>query len=41
MTSSAPRRATYDDVLASPSNVVAEVVHGVLYPESATHSQSA
>jgi Uma2 family endonuclease len=38
MTSSAPRRATYDDVLASPSNVVAEVVHGVLYqsPRPAT-----
>ncbi len=31
MSEAAPRRATYDDVLASPPDVVAEVVQGVLH----------
>ena len=38
MAQSAPRRATYDDVLNSPEHVVAEVIEGVLYqsPRPAT-----
>ncbi len=31
MASTAPKRATYADVLAAPPNAVAQVVHGVLY----------
>jgi len=30
MTKSAARRATYEDVLAAPANVVAELIHGTL-----------
>jgi len=31
MTSAAPKRATYDDLLALPDNVVGQIVSGVLY----------
>jgi Uma2 family endonuclease len=31
MANAASKRATYDDVLASPDNIVAEVIDGVLY----------
>ena len=31
MASTAPKRATYADVLAAPANAVAQVAHGVLY----------
>jgi Uma2 family endonuclease len=33
MSEPAKRRATYDDVLAAPDHVIAEVVHGVLHTQ--------
>ena len=43
MVASATKRATYDDVLAAPAHVVAEIVDGVFYthaPPAAPHTRA-
>jgi Uma2 family endonuclease len=37
----APRRATYDDVLAAPENLVAELIDGTLYTQSRPRARHA
>jgi Uma2 family endonuclease len=44
MVDPARRRATYEDVLAAPKHVIAEIIHGVLYTQArpgAPHTRAA